>query len=82
MSSEHIDVCVPSFGQSLSEALLVEWVVDVGHHVGRGDVVALVETDKTSAEIVAERDGRIAGHSAEAGTILKPGDVLYQLEAD
>lgn len=82
MSEEHIDIRVPSFGQGLGEALLVEWVAAIGDHVNRGDVVALVETDKASTEIIAERAGRIAGHAAEAGTILLSGDVLYQLASD
>jgi pyruvate/2-oxoglutarate dehydrogenase complex dihydrolipoamide acyltransferase (E2) component len=81
MSEEHVDIRVPSLGQGLSEALLVEWIAGVGDHVDRGDVVALIETDKASTEIVAERVGRIAAHSAQAGAILKPGDVMYRLEA-
>lgn len=82
MSTEHLDILLPSFGQGLTEALLVEWVAGIGAHVDRGDVVALVETDKASTEVIAERGGRIAAHAAAAGTILKSGDVLYQLTSD
>ncbi|MFE7274413.1 lipoyl domain-containing protein [Streptomyces sp. NPDC057623] len=81
MSAEHVDMHVPSFGHGLGEALLVEWVAGVGDRVERGDVIAIVETDKASTEIVAERGGRIAEQSAAAGTILKSGDVLYRLTA-
>lgn len=73
---------VPGFGHGLGEALLVEWVAAVGDHVERGDVVAVMETDKASTEILAERDGRIAALSAAVGTILKSGDMLYQLAAE
>lgn len=73
---------VPGFGHGLGEALLIEWVAAVGDLVERGDVIALVETDKASMEIVAERDGRVTAHSAAVGTILKSGEVLYQLAAD
>jgi pyruvate/2-oxoglutarate dehydrogenase complex dihydrolipoamide acyltransferase (E2) component len=82
VSVEHIDLRVPGFGHGLGEALLVEWVAAVGDHVERGDVVAVMETDKASTEIVAERGGRVAALSATVGTILKSGDVLYQLAAD
>ncbi|MGW0769421.1 biotin/lipoyl-containing protein [Streptomyces sp. NPDC002676] len=82
MSVEHIDMQVPGFGHGLGEALLVEWVAAVGDHVERGDVVAVMETDKASTEILAERGGRITAFSATVGTILKSGDVLYQLAAD
>lgn len=82
MSVEHIDFRVPGFGHGLGEALLVEWIAAVGDHVERGDVVAVMETDKASTEILAERGGRVAALSATVGTILQSGDVLYQLAAD
>lgn len=70
---------VPSFGHGLDEVLLIEWVAGVGDQVERGDVIALVETDKASTEIVAERGGRVTAHSATVGTVLRSGEVLYQL---
>ncbi|MDI2127074.1 lipoyl domain-containing protein [Yinghuangia seranimata] len=73
---------VPEFGHGLAEALLVEWVAGVGDRVERGDVVAVVETDKASVEVVAERGGRLTAHAAAAGTILASGDVLYRLATD
>ncbi|WP_318218893.1 biotin/lipoyl-containing protein [Streptomyces sp. SCL15-6] len=82
MSGSFEDMPVPGFGHSLDEALLVQWVAGVGDRVRRGDVVAVVETDKASTEILAERDGRVMEHSATAGTILKSGEVLYRLAAD
>ncbi|MEU6770330.1 lipoyl domain-containing protein [Streptomyces sp. NPDC046759] len=82
MSDSSEDMRVPGFGHGLGEALLVEWVAGVGDRVERGDVIAVVETDKASTEIVAERGGRVTAHSATAGSILKSGDVLYQLAAD
>ncbi|HEV2372338.1 MAG TPA: lipoyl domain-containing protein [Streptosporangiaceae bacterium] len=77
-----MDIHVPGFGHGLDEALLVEWVAGVGDRVEQGDVIAVVETDKASTEIVAERGGRVTAHSAAAGTILRSGEVLYQLAAD
>ncbi|MEV5873306.1 lipoyl domain-containing protein [Streptomyces sp. NPDC052101] len=82
MSESPVDMHVPSFGQSLGEALLIEWVAEVGDRVERGDVIAVVETDKASTEIVAERGGQVTAHSATTGTILRSGEVLYQLAAD
>jgi pyruvate/2-oxoglutarate dehydrogenase complex dihydrolipoamide acyltransferase (E2) component len=76
-----MDMRVPAFGHGLPEALLVEWVAGVGDQVERGDVIAVVETDKASTEIVAVRGGRVTAHSATVGTILRPGEVLYQLTA-
>lgn len=79
MSYSPVDMHVPAFGHGLGEALLIEWVAGVGDRVERGDVIAIVETDKANTEIVAECGGRVTAHCATAGTILKPGEVLYQL---
>ncbi|MEG3631212.1 lipoyl domain-containing protein [Streptomyces poriticola] len=79
MTDSPVDMHVPGFGHGLGEALLVEWVADVGDLVERGDVIAVVETDKASTEIVAERPGQVAAHSATTGTVLKSGDPLYRL---
>lgn len=73
---------LPHLGHGLDSALLVEWVAPVGAGVVRGDVVALVETDKASTEIVAESDGLIVAHVAPTGTILAPGDELYRITGD
>ncbi|MEV7187802.1 lipoyl domain-containing protein [Kitasatospora sp. NPDC093102] len=82
MSGSRVDVRVPGFGHSLDEALLVEWVAGVGDRVERGDVIAVVETDKASTEIVAEHGGRVTEHCARTGTILRSGEVLYRLAAE
>jgi pyruvate/2-oxoglutarate dehydrogenase complex dihydrolipoamide acyltransferase (E2) component len=82
MNTQPADMHVPRFGQGLDEALLVEWVAEVGTWVDRGDVVAVVETAKTTTEVVAERAGRVATRAVAAGTILTSGQVLYQLSAD
>jgi len=82
VSDSPLDMHVPGFGHGLGEALLIEWVAAVGDRVERGDVIAVVETDKASTEIVAERGGLVAAHSATVGTILKSGEVLYRLAAE
>lgn len=82
MSDSSVDIRVPGFGHGLDEALLVEWVAGVGDQVERGEVIAVVETDKATTEIEAERGGRVTAHSVTVGTILKSGEVLYRLAAD
>ncbi|WP_432136375.1 MULTISPECIES: biotin/lipoyl-containing protein [unclassified Streptomyces] len=81
MTDSSVEMRVPRFGHGLGEALLVEWAAAVGDLVERGDVIAVVETDKASTEIVAERAGRVTDHCATAGTVLKSGDPLYRLQA-
>ncbi|HSN34331.1 MAG TPA: biotin/lipoyl-containing protein, partial [Ideonella sp.] len=42
---------MPSLGADMAAGTLVEWLVKPGQTVKRGDVVAIVETDKGNIDI-------------------------------
>ncbi|TNF58413.1 MAG: biotin/lipoyl-binding protein, partial [Rhodobacteraceae bacterium] len=42
---------MPSLGADMEAGTLVEWLVAPGDHVTRGDVIAVVETQKGAIEI-------------------------------
>src|SRR5512134_2922468 len=50
---------MPSLGSDMEAGVLVEWRVQPGSQVHRGDVVALVETDKGIIDIESFEDGVI-----------------------
>ncbi|RDH79529.1 dihydrolipoamide succinyltransferase [Mycolicibacterium moriokaense] len=75
-----VDIHVPEFGHGLTEALVIEWLVVVGDVVERGDPIAVVETDKSSVELMAEKPGTIAEIVVDARSITTSGDVLYKLD--
>ena len=74
------DIRVPEFGHGLTEALVVEWRVRVGDSVARGDVVAVLETDKSSVDLLAEKAGTVAEIVVDARSITTSGAVLYRLD--
>jgi pyruvate dehydrogenase E2 component (dihydrolipoamide acetyltransferase) len=78
--SDSIDILVPEFGHGLTEALVIEWLVSVGDTVERGDVIAVLETDKSSVDLLAERRGIIMEIVAPARSITTSGAVLYKLD--
>jgi pyruvate/2-oxoglutarate dehydrogenase complex dihydrolipoamide acyltransferase (E2) component len=78
--SDRIDILVPEFGHGLTDALVVEWRVSVGDAVERGDVVAVLETDKSSVDLMAERAGTVVEIVVDARSITTPGSVLYRLD--
>lgn len=80
--SKRIDILVPEFGHGLTEALVIEWRVAVGDAVSRGDVVAELETDKSSVDLMAERAGTIAEIVVAARVITTSGSVLYRLDEE
>ncbi len=78
--SSCIDILVPEFGHGLSEALVVEWLVSVGDAVERGDVIAVLETDKSSVDLLAEKPGIIVEIVVPAREITTSGAVLYKID--
>ena len=78
--SDSVDILVPDFGHGLTEALVVEWLVAVGETVERGDVVAVLETDKSSVDLLAEKPGTVAEIVVSARSITTSGSVLYKLD--
>ena len=50
-------IAIPKLGMSMTEATLVEWKVKEGDHVEKGDIVLLIETEKTEWEVEAFASG-------------------------
>ncbi|GAB4585520.1 lipoyl domain-containing protein [Nocardia sp. NPDC127526] len=82
MNTHAAVVPVPALGHGLDEALLIEWRVAVGARVRRGDLVAVLETDKAAVDVVAERSGSIVARCVDARSIVRPGQPLYRLAAE
>ena len=78
--SDPIDILVPEFGHGLTEALVVEWCVSVGDVVARGEIVAVLETEKSSVDLMAEKTGTVVEIVVDARSITSSGSVLYKLE--
>ena len=50
---------MPSLGADMEAGKLVEWLVKPGDAVQRGDIVAVVETQKGAIEIEIFEDGDV-----------------------
>jgi pyruvate dehydrogenase E2 component (dihydrolipoamide acetyltransferase) len=70
---------MPSLGADMEEGKLVEWLVAPGDKVARGDIVAVVETQKGAVEIEIFESGEIAELLAEPGKTLPVGAPLARL---
>ncbi|MCO6409653.1 dihydrolipoamide acetyltransferase family protein [Hoeflea alexandrii] len=67
---------MPSLGADMEDGKLVEWLVKPGDAVHRGDVVAVVETQKGAIEIEIFEDGIVQSLEAELGATLPVGATL------
>lgn len=70
-----IEIILPKLGFSVNEALLVEWMVDNGGEVRKGELLYSVESEKSVQDIEAPADGVLkiiqpAGETYEVGTVI------------
>ena len=64
-----VDVVVPELGESVTEAILVEWLKKDGEAVEADEAIAVLETDKADVELPAPVAGVLQHLKAEGDTI-------------
>ena len=64
-----IEIKIPNVGESVKEAVLVEWYKKDGDTVQKDDPLFVVETDKVTLEIVAEASGTLKIRVPEGKTV-------------
>src|SRR5271154_5109951 len=74
-----IEVKVPTVGESITSGLLGVWNKPDGAYVKSGDPIFEIETDKVTAEVVAESAG-ILKHLAKAGDTVQIGQVVASID--
>lgn len=79
MSDNMTRVLAPALPESVDEANLLSWHVQVGEAVSRDQLLAEVETDKVVLEVVALCAGTIAEILVEAGDPVEAGQVLVTI---
>lgn len=75
-----IDVIVPTWGLTMDEAVLVDWLKQVGDVVAKGEPLAEIETDKTTAELESPASGVLRETTVAAGDSVEPGQVIGRIE--
>jgi pyruvate dehydrogenase E2 component (dihydrolipoamide acetyltransferase) len=64
---------MPKLGVEMETGVVVEWFVAVGDPVNEGDVVAEIESEKTTAEVEAREDGVLRRRFLNVGEEAPPG---------
>ena len=84
-------IIMPQVGQDIETGVIVEWHVKENDFVNKGDVVALVESDKATFEVEAYESGVLLKLLYDAGAEVKvlapiayvgaPGESVEELQA-
>ncbi len=75
----HLEMKVPSPGESISEVEIAAWLVADGDYVEKDQAVAEVDSDKATLELPAEESGIITLKAAE-GDVVKVGQVVCLID--
>lgn len=73
------DFRMPSLGADMETGTIVEWRVKPGDTVHRGDIVAVVDTEKSTIEVEVFEDGVVGELLAEPGREMPVGAVLAHI---
>ena len=72
---------MPSLGADMDHGKMVEWLVKPGDYVHRGDVVAVVDTEKTVMDVETFEEGVVAELLVDVGTTVPIGTPLARITA-
>jgi len=71
-----IELKVPSFGESVTEAYLGDWLKAEGEHVEQDEPLVVLETDKVTAELPAPAAGTITKVLKQKGDTASVGETI------
>jgi pyruvate dehydrogenase E2 component (dihydrolipoamide acetyltransferase) len=73
---------MPSLGADMEAGTLVEWLVKPGDHVKRGDIIAVVETQKGAIEVETFQSGQVEKFLVDLNSKVPVGTPLAEIRAE
>jgi pyruvate dehydrogenase E2 component (dihydrolipoamide acetyltransferase) len=73
------DFLMPALGADMEAGIMVEWLVKPGDRVKKGDVIAVVETQKGAIEVEIFDEGIVSEIIAPVGTRVPVGGLLAHI---
>ena len=75
-------VVMPKMSMTMTEGEVVEILVAVGDRVEKGQVVAVVGTDKTDMEVESDHEGEVVEVTSAPGDVIEVGAPLFVLTTE
>jgi pyruvate dehydrogenase E2 component (dihydrolipoamide acetyltransferase) len=73
------DVTIPALGMAMTEAVLTRWYKRPGDAVAVGDVLAEIETDKSTVDLESPAAGVLGQHLVAEGTAAPIGEPVVRI---
>ncbi len=77
----NIEMKMPDLGTASDEIKVVEWLIEIGQQVKRGQPLLVVETDKSTMEVESFAAGELKEIRVPVGESVASGDVIAIIEA-
>ncbi|MGI9346220.1 MAG: 2-oxoglutarate dehydrogenase complex dihydrolipoyllysine-residue succinyltransferase [Gammaproteobacteria bacterium] len=77
-----LEITAPDLPESVSEASLLSWHIEVGAQIKTDQLLAEVETDKVVLEVVALANGIITEILVQTGEDISAGKILARMEVN
>lgn len=74
------DITVPTLGESVSEASVIQWFKKVGDSVAKDEPLVELETDKVTIEVPSPVAGAMAEIIADSGADVEVGALLCRID--
>ncbi len=75
-------VIMPKMEMSQETAMLIEWLVEEGQRVEKGQPIFEVETDKVTVEVESPGSGILSGLSAKPGDVVPVTNIIAYILAE
>jgi len=71
-----VEIRVPPLSESLTDAVVGQWLKNEGEAVSRGDTLVELETDKVNLDVAATEDGILSRIEKQEGEVVTVGELL------
>ncbi|AEK73161.1 branched-chain alpha-keto acid dehydrogenase subunit E2 [Thermococcus sp. 4557] len=79
---KRVNVIMPKLGMTMKKGEIVEWKKKAGEHVKKGEVIAVVQSEKLTGEIEAPENGHLVEILHDVGAEVPVGEVIAIIEAE
>lgn len=77
-----VELIMPKMGESIIEATILEWTVEIGGQVEMDEPVLEIATDKVDSEVPAPVDGVLLEQRFNKGDVVPVGTVIAVIETE
>jgi len=82
MDQYSYEITMPSLGADMTEGILVEWSINIGDEVKKGDIVGVIETQKGAIDMEVHQEGTVSEILVQPVAKVPVGTVLARLKTN